>query len=241
MLHFEIVTVYLLILGQFLINTLLLCCVWACESPFSSKGKYCVFQTEPRTFNEGCDVRGFDAFDINLYRNNDIFVWLPIKSRYRYGPKVYQIPGCLFSEIFENKNFDEMKTSKEDCAVIKGNVMNYVDCSEKHPHLCIYDNSKHTDMCDNSILDIKKCLWSYHNNTDEDELKINGDVYITDSEMSFSRLPDPGGVNVSYVQLSSDCAKCKINGDDIPKADLVLNFEVQARKLFLTVYSPEGK
>lgn len=230
-----------------LIQTVLLCYVSSCELPFVSKGFYCVHVTEPKSFDDGCDIKDYSNFDAELYASIGVLVWLPVKRKYKFGPMVYETPGDQFYEEFKMQQYYQLDEDfiEKDCMLVLNYTVVYVDCSEKHPHLCLY--AKKESFCDIDFTDIQSCLCnveridSDYQDEDEDDCELSSEFSTTPSDLKYFKVPDPGALSASYSQFSANCPTCKVRVLDIPKVDLVLNFETRTKRLFLTVYSPEGK
>lgn len=220
----------------------------SCEHPFVSNGNYCVYLTEPRTFENGCDVNHFDNFDEELYKTWNTMVWLPVSSRYRYGPLVFQKPGKEYAEKYSvSSYFDNMDefSSTGDCFIVGNDIGRYVNCNEKHPHVCAYLKKKtYYQYCYNhNYTTTEACICKFINSESDEEndrCELKTDVSEEDDEII--QVPDPTELSVCYYRSSNFfTSSCKVKAQDVPRTDLVLKFDIKTRKLFLSVYSPEGK
>lgn len=225
----------------------LLLCVLSCQPPFVEKGDYCVRITQPTTFENGCNVQTFRPFDDSLYQNWGIYVWLPVGRRYNFGPMFFQKPGPEYATAFENVE----TVSRDNCMVVANKTLQYVDCVEKHPHLCAYYNGadKYTCSGNSAAFSFKSCVCKLINSDDSEEEEDDGDEdedcelktdFTTDEKITeMVAVPETTGLNVCYMASESK-SECRVGGEYVPKVDLVLKFDVKKRKLFLTVYSLEG-
>lgn len=237
---------YLLISDSLLAVLNLIVCVSSCEPPFFQKDNHCVYITKPNTFEHNdCILKTYHSFDLKLYENLAKNVWLPVRRRYPFGPMFFQKPGIEYANTLESviKNV-ETNASSANCMVIANNTLQYVDCFEKHPHLCV----EHKSVCTSPAVPLKSCfctLINSDNDDDDDDSEEDEEIcelktdFTTDERIiRMTTLPESAG-NVCYVNSRSK-SECRVAGQYIPKVDLILKFDVKKRKLYLTVYSREG-
>lgn len=212
-----------------------------CQEPATNiQGLYCLEVAGPDTFEKGCTVKSFyTSFKwfleyIDTYEYVSEYVWLPFKRRYKFGPMVFVAPGSNYREIYPDQHFsiEEFSLTK-DCIVAKNRTARYVDCSEKYLHLCLHSLEFEDDesQCDSDDHD-----------EDVDECSPPSEFFGRESVLDGFRIPDTNGLNVYYLTEDTDsCSSCRMDSRNVPTADLILNFEMKRRRLFLIVYSPEGK
>lgn len=158
---------------------------------------------------------------------------------------VFETPGDQFYEEFEMEHYYRPTEHfiEKDCMVVLNYTVFYVDCNEKHPHLCFYAGV--VNFCDVDTSNIGGCLCqvleSDSDYEDEDDCELNSEFSTTPGDLNYFKVPDPGAFSASYWQFGANCPTCRVTVLDIPKVDLVLNFETRTKRLFLNVYSPEGK
>lgn len=184
---------------------------------------------------------------MKLYDNLASYVWAPVERRYPFGPMFFQKPGKEYANTLESviKNVETNSTSA-NCMVIANNTFQYVDCFEKHPHLCVEQKT----ACTTPAVPLKTCFCTLINSDDYDDdddddseekeevCELKTDFTTNERLIRMATLPDSTG-DVCYVNLRSK-SKCRVAGRYIPKVDLILKFDVKRRKLLLTVYSREG-
>lgn len=246
---------------DFLVISSGLLCVLSCEPPFFQKGDYCVYITQPTGFSNDCNVQTYHPFHVSLYENLETYVWMPVGRRYNFGPMVFQKPGLEYAETLEtavkNIEYDGQFTPRADCIIIANKTLKYVDCLEKHPHLCAYYAHSRNGCISPAVLSFKSCFCKLINDSeekggygedDDEEEEDEEEEYACELKTDFTTdekitemvaVPETIGLNVCYVNQKSR-STCRVEGRNVPKVDLILKFEEKRRKLFLTVYSLEG-
>lgn len=226
----------------------------SCEPPFIEKGDYCVYLTEPTTFENGCNVKAHELFNVTLYEQMETEVWLPVKRRYSFGPFVFVNPSDEYAEtvmsVLGYFDYDGFDDSWSTCMTTVNKTMFHVDCLKKHPHLCAYYNDDNDD-CNSPALSFEKCYcklmyfanfwqWEIENNHDDyceftSDFTMHGTIIELETELETT------GENVCYsLNYESNATSCAVERQNIPKADLILKFDVKRKQLLLTVYSYEG-
>lgn len=219
-------------------------CVLSCEPPFVEQGDYCIYLTEPKTFEDGCDKKVHELFDVALFEEMETPVWLPVQRRYDFGAFLFKDPiaeyGTPVVSIITEEHFayDAYGDSWATCLIGANKTMFFVECSEEYSHLCAYNRFQNDDdICSYPALSFEKCFCKLMSNSTQD---CTGQ----DAKQNFSVLGTRPDVtrksnNVCYMDYRSH-ASCLVQEQSVPKADLILKFDGQRRELFLTVYSFEG-